>query len=98
MGLQPAMEAMQQLIDRARVDAKAQAICSDQPFAKVLHVYSADAICAILGFCCLKKVRKLPGMPTICAWWRSYPRSSWSTVRGAKVCSPDTFSHFFIIS
>ncbi len=49
-GVQPATEALQDLIDRARVDAKAHTICSDKPFAKVLHDYSTDSCCAILGF------------------------------------------------
>ncbi len=49
-GLQPAMEGLQQLIDRARVDAKAHTIFSNKPFAEVLHEHSADSCCAILGF------------------------------------------------
>ncbi len=49
-GLQPAMEGLQHLIDRARVNARAHTICSDKPFAEVLHEHSADSCCAILGF------------------------------------------------
>ncbi|MEN8257026.1 MAG: amino acid permease [Thermodesulfobacteriota bacterium] len=49
-GLQPAMEGLQHLIDRARVDAKAHSICSQQPFPEILHEHSADSCCAILGF------------------------------------------------
>ncbi|PLX50832.1 MAG: amino acid permease [Desulfobulbaceae bacterium] len=63
-GVEPATTALQELIDRARVDATAQTICSDQPFAEVLHTHSGDAACTILGF-------ELPAEGEEVAWHRS---------------------------
>lgn len=49
-GKQPALEAMEELIHSARVDAIAETIVADEPFVKVLHQNSSDADCVFLGF------------------------------------------------
>ena len=49
-GKQPALEAMEELIHAARVEATAETIVSDEAFVKVLHQNSSDADCVFLGF------------------------------------------------
>ncbi len=49
-GRKPAMSAMRQTIEQARLDAVCQAIVSDRPFGEVLQRHSADATCVLLGF------------------------------------------------
>jgi len=49
-GVAPAMQALQEMIDAARVQATAHAIVSDRPFAEVLHEHSRDAGCVFIGF------------------------------------------------
>jgi amino acid transporter len=51
-GREPAEDALQDLIDKARVDATSHAIVSDKPFPEILHEQSADAACVFLGFEC----------------------------------------------
>ena len=46
----PAEEALQELIDLARVDAEPAVVLDDESFTRVLHNNSADATCVILGF------------------------------------------------
>ena len=46
----PAEEALQKLIDLARVDAEPAVVLDDESFTRVLHNNSADATCVILGF------------------------------------------------
>lgn len=48
-GRQPAVAALQKLIDEARIEATAEAIVSDSPFPKILHRHSRDATCTFLG-------------------------------------------------
>jgi len=49
-GRTPAMEALQQVLDFARLDATVQVIVSDRKFHDLLHSHSGDADCVILGF------------------------------------------------
>ena len=49
-GREPATQALKELIDKARIDADAQIIVSDSPFAHVLHRHSSDASVVFLGF------------------------------------------------
>ena len=48
-GREPAMEALNELISGARVEASARIIVDDRPFAAILHDHSADAACVFLG-------------------------------------------------
>jgi amino acid transporter len=48
-GRQPAVAALQELIDAARVEATAEAIVSSVPFVEILHRHSRDATCVFLG-------------------------------------------------
>ncbi|HOP47494.1 MAG TPA: amino acid permease [Desulfobacteraceae bacterium] len=49
-GRNPAAEALRVLIDAARVNAEAEVLVSDVPFAEVLHRHSKDASLVMLGF------------------------------------------------
>ncbi|MBN1106742.1 MAG: amino acid permease [Deltaproteobacteria bacterium] len=49
-GRQPSKEALQELVDAARVDAQAEIIVSEDPLPEVLERHSADASLVILGF------------------------------------------------
>jgi amino acid transporter len=49
-GREPAREALQQLLDTARVEAETLVLVDDRPFAEVLHEHSRDASCLFLGF------------------------------------------------
>ena len=49
-GLQPATDALKQLIDAARVDAKTAVVVSKAPFHEVLKAHSKDASVVFLGF------------------------------------------------
>jgi len=49
-GRKPATEALDQLVDTARIEAKAQVIVSQKPFSEVLHRHSEDASVVFLGF------------------------------------------------
>jgi amino acid transporter len=48
-GRQPAVEALQQLIDAARIEATAEALVSAAPFPEILRRHSGDATCTFLG-------------------------------------------------
>jgi hypothetical protein len=48
-GRQPAVAALQELIDAARIEATAEAIVSSVPFVEILHRHSRDATCVLLG-------------------------------------------------
>jgi hypothetical protein len=48
-GRQPAVAALQELIDAARIEATAEAIVSSVPFVEILHRHSRDATCVFLG-------------------------------------------------
>ena len=47
---QPAAQALGELIEEARVDARAEVIVSSEPFPQVLYRASVDADCVLLGF------------------------------------------------
>jgi hypothetical protein len=49
-GRQPTKEALQELIDRARMDTLVDVIVSDDAFENVLELHSGDASLVILGF------------------------------------------------
>lgn len=49
-GLQPATEALKQLIDAARIDAKTEVVVSKEPFHEVLKTHSKDASVVFIGF------------------------------------------------
>ncbi len=49
-GKMPALEALQKLVESARVGAIAETIVSDKPFIEVLHEVSIDSTCIMLGF------------------------------------------------
>jgi hypothetical protein len=49
VGREPAVEALQELIDAARIEASAMAIVSSVPFVEILHRHSRDATCVFLG-------------------------------------------------
>lgn len=72
-GREPAQQALQELIDLARVEAETRIIVSKEPFEDVLSLYSHDATCTILGFeipepggedswhnTCLRIMKKIP--------------------------------------
>ena len=46
----PAKQALCDLIEEARVDARAEVVVGTEPFPEVLHRASADADCVLLGF------------------------------------------------
>ncbi|GAB4279569.1 MAG: Na-K-Cl cotransporter [Candidatus Rifleibacteriota bacterium] len=49
-GIQPAMEALQILLDNARVQGQAKTLIADKPFAQILGENSYDAALVFLGF------------------------------------------------
>jgi len=49
-GRKPATEALEQLVDTARIEAKAQVIVSQKPFPEILHRHSEDASVVFMGF------------------------------------------------
>jgi hypothetical protein len=49
-GREPSREALQELLNRARVDAEVQIVVSKDPFPRILERHSADASLVILGF------------------------------------------------
>jgi amino acid transporter len=49
-GLQPAENALQKLMELARVEGEVEVVVSSESFSRILHEHSADATCVILGF------------------------------------------------
>ncbi|MFC1841028.1 amino acid permease, partial [Thermodesulfobacteriota bacterium] len=49
-GREPATQALQDLVDAARVDADVQVVVSESSFTEVLHRHSSDASVIFLGF------------------------------------------------
>ena len=49
-GQEPAEQALQKLVDLARVEAAVEIVLEEGSFSRVLHKHSADATCVILGF------------------------------------------------
>ena len=49
-GREPTVVALQDLIEKARVRAEAEAVVSDRPFADILKENSREATCVFLGF------------------------------------------------
>jgi hypothetical protein len=49
-GRQPSREALEELVNHARLDGSVDLIVSEDPFPKVLERHSADASVVILGF------------------------------------------------
>ena len=49
-GRQPATQALNELVDDARLDAEVQVLVSEDPFIEVLHRHSEDASVVLLGF------------------------------------------------
>jgi len=42
--------ALKKLLELARVDGHVEVVLAEESFSRVLHKYSADATCVILGF------------------------------------------------
>jgi hypothetical protein len=49
-GLGQAEGALRKLLDLARVEGEVEVVLAEESFSRVLHKYSADATCVILGF------------------------------------------------
>jgi len=49
-GREPSKEALEELVDHARLEGSVEVIVSEDPFTKVLERHSADASVVILGF------------------------------------------------
>ena len=49
-GQEPAEQALQKLLNLARVEAEVEIVLEEESFSRILHKHSADAICVILGF------------------------------------------------
>ena len=64
-GRLPAEEALQKMIDLARVEGGVEVVVAEESFSRVLHKYSADATCVILGF-------ELPEKADEAEWHDSY--------------------------
>ncbi|MDD3001245.1 MAG: amino acid permease [Candidatus Riflebacteria bacterium] len=64
-GKEPALKALQSLIDEARVEAKAEIVVSNSPFVEILHSNSKDADCVFLGF-------ELPDESNSEKWYNAY--------------------------
>ncbi len=73
-GKEPAANALQELLNLARVSGEVEVVVSSESFSRVLHEQSADASCVILGFELPEKVNEaewhdcyrsfIDGMPT----------------------------------
>ncbi len=48
-GQEPAEEALQKLVELARVEAEVEIVLAEESFSRILHNHSADATCVILG-------------------------------------------------
>ena len=46
----PAEDALQKLMELARVEGEVDVVVSKESFSRILHEHSADATCVILGF------------------------------------------------
>ncbi|KPJ99498.1 MAG: hypothetical protein AMJ60_04790, partial [Desulfobacterales bacterium SG8_35] len=64
-GREPAESALQKLLDLARVEGDVEVVLEEGSFSRVLHKYSADATCVILGF-------ELPEVADEAAWHACY--------------------------
>ncbi|MFC1844442.1 amino acid permease [Thermodesulfobacteriota bacterium] len=64
-GRVPAEEALQKMIELARVEGEVEVVVAEESFSRVLHKYSADATCVILGF-------ELPEKAEEAEWHASY--------------------------
>ena len=64
-GRLPAEEALQKMIGLARVEGGVEVVVAEELFSRVLHKYSADATCVILGF-------ELPEKADEAEWHDSY--------------------------
>lgn len=64
-GREPAAEDLDELINLARVDAEVQVVVSEESFTRVLHQYSCDSTCVILGF-------ELPDKAKEAEWHATY--------------------------
>ncbi len=64
-GRLPAEEALQKMIDLARVEGDVEVVMEEESFSRVLHKYSADATCVILGF-------ELPEIADEAEWHDNY--------------------------
>jgi amino acid transporter len=49
-GRESAGQALQKLLDLARVDGEVSVVLEEESFSRILHKHSADATCVILGF------------------------------------------------
>jgi len=49
-GRLPAEETLQKIMNLARVEGDVEVVVEEESFSRVLHKYSADATCVILGF------------------------------------------------
>ncbi len=66
-GRKPALTALQELIESARVEALVRIIVSEKAFEDILYQHSADAICVMLGF-------EIPEAGSEEAWNNTYRR------------------------
>ncbi len=49
-GVAPAEESLRKLLEGARVDGDVEVVLAEESFKRVLHRYSADATCVMVGF------------------------------------------------
>jgi amino acid transporter len=49
-GREPAEQALQKLLNLARVEGEVEVVLAEESFSRILHKYSVDATCVILGF------------------------------------------------
>ena len=49
-GITPAEQALQKLLDLARVEGDVKVVLAEESFSRILHKHSIDATCVILGF------------------------------------------------
>ncbi len=64
-GREPAEQALQKLMDLARVEGDVEVVLEEASFSRILHKHSADATCVILGF-------ELPEMGKEAEWHDRY--------------------------
>jgi amino acid transporter len=64
-GREPAEKSLKKLVDLARVEAEAEIVLAEESFSRVLHKYSAESTCVILGF-------ELPDIADEAEWHANY--------------------------
>lgn len=61
----PAVQALQELVDLARVDAEIEIVVSEESFTRILHEHSVGSTCVMLGF-------ELPEIENEAVWHANY--------------------------